>query len=293
MSSEKSVHLTLPHALLALVVVAIWGANFTVIKIGLEHLPPLFMAALRFGLAFFPAALFVKRPAVSWQKLALYGVSIGAGQFGLIFIAINGFISPGLASLVVQSQIFFTIGMAIVLRGEKVKAFQWLALILAVIGFGVIMDNTGADATVLGVVLVLLSGFSWAIGNLVTATIPGANMFGFIVWSSLFAVPPLLLFSFLLEGWPAMQRGLLTADLATWSAVLWQTTGNTLFGYGAWAWLLSRYRAATITPTALLVPVFGLGTSALVLGESLQSWKLAAGALVLSGLALNFIATRR
>jgi O-acetylserine/cysteine efflux transporter len=285
--------LTPAHALQALAVVAVWGANFTVVKVALTHLPPLFMASLRFALAVVPAIFFVPRPAVSWSKLVLYGVAIGAGQFGLLFLALNGHISPGLASLVVQVQIFFTIGMAIVLRGERVKPMQWLALVLATLGLVVIVANTGADATILGILMVVAAGFCWAIGNAVTGTLGGVNILAFIVWSSLFAVPPLFALALLFEGWPAMELGLVNADLLTWSAVLFQTIGNTLFGYGAWAWLLSRYPAATVSPLALLIPVFGIGTSALVLGEPVQPWKLAGGALVISGLALNMLATRR
>ncbi len=272
---------------------AIWGTNFVFSKIALEHLPPLFMAGLRFAFAFFPAALFIARPAVSWQKLALYGVAIGAGQFGLIFFAMHGFISPGLTSLVVQVQIFFTIGMAMVIRGETVNPYQWLALALATLGLGVIMAHTGGDVTVIGVLLIVTAGFSWAIGNTVTASISGINMLSFVVWSSIFAVPPLLFFSLLVEGLPAMQRGLVEADVVTWTIMVWQVVGNTLFGYGAWAWLMSRYPAATVSPMALLVPVFGIGASTLLLNESLPVWKLEAGALVLAGLALNFLSTRR
>ena len=115
------------HALLALAVVAVWGSNFVVIKHALGTLPPLAMAALRFAFALLPAALFIPRPAVPWRQLAAYGVLIGAGQFGLLFIAMNGHISPGLASLVIQTQVFFTIGMAMRTAGEKLQRVQFPA----------------------------------------------------------------------------------------------------------------------------------------------------------------------
>ena len=115
---------------------------------------------------------------------------------------------------------------------------------------------------------------------------------GFMVWSSLFAVPPLVALSLWLEGPMAMARGLSHAGAWTWAAVLWQSLGNTLFGYGAWAWLIARHPAATVTPMALLVPVFGMGASALWLGEPLQAWKLVAAALVIGGLVLNLLVPR-
>jgi O-acetylserine/cysteine efflux transporter len=115
------------------------------------------------------------------------------------------------------------------------------------------------------------------------------NMLAYVVWSSVFAVPPLLVLSYLMEGWPAMQTGVLNVDGFTWAAVAWQSWGNTLFGYAAWGWLLARNPASTITPMALLVPVFGMGASALLLAEPLPAWKLTAAGLVMGGLALNVL----
>ncbi len=281
--------LTLRHFLLALAVVAIWGSNFVVIRIGLNHLPPLLFATLRFALVFLPAALFLKRPNVPIAKLAGYGVLIGAGQFGLLFIAMKGNITPGIASLVIQTQVFFTIGLSMLISREKVARVQLVSLALAAAGLAIILVKGGGSATPLGLGLVLLAAMSWAGGNIVGRMPPGVNMLAFIVWSSVFAVPPLFVMSLLLEGWPAMQAGVRNADLATWTAVAWQSVGNSLFGYSAWAWLLTRYPTATVAPMALLVPVFGMGASALFLHEALPSWKLAAAALVLAGLALNLL----
>ena len=281
--------LPLRHLLLALAVVAVWGSNFVVIKIALAHLPPLLFAALRFAFALFPAVIFIRRPAVSWRNLAAYGVLIGVGQFGLLYIAIHGHISPGLASLVVQTQVFFTIALAMRLGGERVQRFQWAALALAAGGIGVIASHTDGVTTPLGIALVLLAALGWAGANTVSRRAGRIDMLAYVVWSSAFAVPPLLALSWAFEGWPAMRAGVVDADIATWAAVLWQSVGNTLFGFAVWGWLLSRHPAATVTPTALLVPVFGMGSSALLLGEPLQGWKLAAAGLVIGGLALNLL----
>jgi O-acetylserine/cysteine efflux transporter len=114
-------------------------------------------------------------------------------------------------------------------------------------------------------------------------------MLAYVVWASLFSVPPLAALSLLVEGWPTIVRSVVHAPPAVWVAVAWQSVGNTLFGYTVWNWLLSRYPAATVTPTSLLVPVFGIGASALLLGESLQGWKMAASAAVMAGLAVNLL----
>jgi O-acetylserine/cysteine efflux transporter len=278
-----------PQLLLALAIVAVWGSNFVVIKLALGHLPPLLFATLRFALAAVPIVFGLRRPAVPWRNLAAYGVLIGIGQFGLLYIALNGLIAPGLASLVVQSQVFFTIGLAVWISRERLQTSQYVALALSVAGIAVIAAHTGQTTTLGGLLLVLVAALGWAGGNIVQRATPAVNMLGYVVWSSLFAVPPLLLLSLVFEGPAQIGAALSGASLAIWGAVVWQSVGNTMFGYAAWGWLLGRYPAATIAPLALLVPVFGMGTAAWWLGEPLPLWKLGAAALVIGGLALNLL----
>jgi O-acetylserine/cysteine efflux transporter len=281
--------LSLRHFLLALAVVAVWGTNFVVIKLALGHLPPLLFATLRFAVAVLPAIFILPRPRVPWRNLAAYGLLIGVGQFGLLFVAMNGHISPGLASLVIQIQVFFTIGLSMRLSGERLQGVQWLALALAAAGLGIIVLHTDGSTTLLGLGLILLAALSWAGGNIVAREAGRVNMVAYVVWSSLFAVPPLAALSALTEGWDAVSVGVRGADGLAWAAVAWQAWANSLFGYAAWGWLLARYPAATITPMALLVPLFGMGGAALWLGEGLPAWKLGAAALVMGGLALNLL----
>jgi len=135
--------------------------------------------------------------------------------------------------------------------------------------------------------LVVAAALCWALGNMTARAAGPVDMLGYVVWSSLFAVPPLLVMALMTEGWPAMSAGIAAADAGTWAAVLWQSVGNTMFGYAAWGWLLSQHPAATVAPMALLVPVFGMGASALLLDEPLPGWKLTAFALVMAGLTLG------
>lgn len=289
MSVPAKTGLPLPHLALAIAVMAVWGSNFVVIKTALTHLPPLLLACLRYVFAFLPLAFFLKRPRVSWGNLAAYGALIGVGQFGLLFIAMRSDITPGLASLVVQVQVFFTIGLSMRFSGERVAGYQIVALLLAVAGLAVIATHANGSATPLGLALVVGAALSWAGGNIVARSAGPVNMLAYVVWASLFAVPPLFLLALIFEGWSAIEAGVRSADAITWSAVLWQSVGNTMFGYAAWGWLLARHPAATVTPMALLVPVFGMGSAALLLGEPLQDWKLGAAALVMSGLAVGLL----
>lgn len=284
--------LPLRHFLLALAVVAIWGSNFVVIKYALHTLPPMTLAVLRFGFALVPACLFLRRPRVDWRNLAGYGVLIGVGQFGLLYLSMRSQISPGLASLVVQTQVFFTLLLAMRIRRERVLGTQWLGLALAAGGIAVIAAHVDGTTTALGLAMVLAAAFCWACANLLTQQAGRIDMLAYVVWSSAFAVPPLMALALLVDGPDQIVAGLAASDIGTWGAVLWQSVGNTLFGYGVWSWLLARHPAGRVVPMALLVPVFGMGSAAALLGEPLPAWKLVAAALVLAGLAINLLGPR-
>ena len=266
--------------------VFVWGTNFVVIRWGLDGMPPFLYATLRFVFSALPWLLLVPRPTVPWSRMAAFGVLLGVGQFGLLFLAMRNDISPGMASLVVQSQVFFTIGLSLFLLRERLRWFQGVGLAMALAGLAVIGMNLDASITLIGLALVLAAAFFWASANLVVKSLGPVNMLHFMVWSSVFAIPPLLTLSLWLEGPALMADAMEHASAGVWLSVFWQALGNTLFGYGVWNWLLARHPAATVAPLALLVPVFGMGASALSLGESLPGWKLGAAALVLGGLAV-------
>ena len=288
MNSHKSNQLPLSHLLLALAIVAVWGTNFVVIKLSLEAFPPFLFAALRYTFAFLPLAFFIPRPKVSWLNLCAYGVAIGVGQFGILFFAIDGRISPGLASLVVQTQVFFTIGFAMFFAKERLKLYQAVAVSVSMTGLGVIALHTDTNTTFLGIALVVLAGLAWGVGNTVSRRAGSINMLSYVVWASMFSLPPLFLISWIFEGgWEQMSTSLISAPIGAWAGVFWQSWGNTVFGYAAWAWLLSKHPAAVVAPAPLLVPIFGMGASAYFLSEPLPLWKIVAASLVIAGLIVN------
>lgn len=287
-TSQKSYSLPASHLLLALAIVAVWGTNFVVIKLSLAAFPPFLFAALRYTFAFLPLVFFVPRPKTSWVNLSIYGLAVGVGQFGVLYFAIDGRISPGLASLVIQTQVFFTIGFAMFFAKERLRTYQMLAVLVAMTGLGIIALHTDATTTFLGLALVVFTGFSWGVANTVSRRAGSINMLAYVVWASAFAIPPLFAISFLFEGgWGHMSTSLTSAPVGVWAGVLWQSWGNTIFGYSAWAWLLSKHPAAVVAPAPLLVPIFGMGAAAYFLGESLPPWKILAAGLVIVGLIIN------
>ncbi len=279
------------HLGLAILIVAVWGTNFVVIRRGLDDFPPFLFAFLRFLFSALPFAFFIRRPDVAWRWLVIYGVFLGAGQFGLLFYALRADISPGLASLVVQTQVFFTIGLSVWLFKERISAIALLGTALGAAGLGVVGLHLDATVTAKGVILVVCAAFCWACANIAVkhAVRSGGktfDMLAFIVWSSIFAVPPLALMTLAFEGGDAAWQAVSAAGVGAWLALAWQVLGNTLFAFAAWSWLLTRYDAAVVSPYALLVPVFGMGSSAAMLGEPLPAWKFGAAAMVMGGIAL-------
>ena len=295
MSSPKipasaQLHPGLPasHLLLALAIVAVWGTNFVVIKISLDSFPPFLFAALRYIFALLPVVFFLPRPKVSWRNLLVYGLATGVGQFGVMYFAIDGRISPGLASLVIQTQVFFTIGFAMFFAKEGLRLYQAVAVAIAMIGLIIIALHTDATTTFFGLALVVFAGFSWGIANTVSRRAGAINMLSYVVWASAFSIPPLLIVSAIFEGGPShLWEVTLTAPIGAWMGVFWQSWANTLFGYAAWGWLLSKHPAVVVAPTPLLVPIFGMGASTFFLDEALPDWKMMAAGLVIAGLIIN------
>lgn len=268
-----------------------WGTNFVVVRIGLDHTQPLFLASMRFVLSAIPAIFFVRRPAVPWRLLAGAGAALGS-QFAFLFPGMQAGVTPGLASLLLQMQVFLTILLAAVALKQPVRPMQVWALAIASCGLILIAVMGGHSATPVGMVLVFLAAAAWAVANILVASAGRVNMAAFVVWSSPFAVIPLLIACLAIEGPQAFAHSLTSSDRVVWGVAAWQAYANTILGFGIWNWLLSRHPASRVTPLALSVPLFGMLASAIVLHEGLQSWKLAAVVLVMIGLAMNQFTTR-
>ncbi len=280
------------HALLALLVVTIWGFNFVVIEIGLQGLPPLLFTSLRFFFAAVPLVFFVSRPATDWRLLVGWGLAQFAVQFALLFVGMKLGMPAGLSSLVIQLQAFFTIGLAWWLMGEHARPMQLLGAGIALAGMGIVAWHLDTPGTLVGLLLVIGAAMSWAMANILTKRIGAVEPLALVAWGSLVAVPPLLLVSAVVEGPHAMLAAVQAMNLKSWLTVLFQSYPNTLLGFGVWSMLMRRYPAAQVAPFSLLVPVAGMVSAALVLHEALEPWKIMAGLLVLGGLALNQFAAR-
>lgn len=290
---------TIPLPLLigaALLVTALWGFNFVVISVGVREVPPLLLACLRFIVAAVPAVFFVRRPKVDGRLLVTYGLFLGVGEFGLLFLAIRWGAPAGLSSIILQSQAFFTALLAVAFFGEN---FRWHhALGLVVSGAGLVLmgwartPKGGPTMPLSALVLLLLAALMWAAANLLTKKMGRVDALGLMVWSSL--VPPLPLFalSWGFDGGPAVLAALRHLGWLSLGSIAYLAYLSTLVGYGLWTWLIVKKGASAVAPFSLLVPVFGISSAWLVLGETLTPSHLAAAGLILAGLAVHVFGGR-
>ncbi|MDT7574174.1 MAG: O-acetylserine/cysteine efflux transporter [Pseudonocardiales bacterium] len=273
-------------AVLALVVAICWAVNFVVIDIGLESFPPLLFAALRFGLTAFPAMFVVPRPDVRWPTIVGVGLLIGVGQFGLLFVAMNIGLPAGLASVIAPLQPVFTIPLAIVALGERPSVRQVVGVSLAVAGLGTIAAGRAHGVPFLAVALGVASAALWGCGNVVTRAAGTTRPFSLLVWSSVVAPVPLLGLSLTFEGTARWQQAASSVDASGIASLAYVVVVSTFFGYGTWYRLMSRYPASTVAPFTLLVPVVGILTAWIVLGEHPTRGELLGSLIVLVGLGL-------
>ncbi|WP_280191364.1 EamA family transporter [Delftia sp. PS-11] len=278
----------------ALLVIVIWGTNFVAMKFGLQTLSPMLLSALRFVAASLPFLLFVRPPrSVGWRYLAAYGVVQGVGQFGLLFLGLKLGMPAGMASVVLQTQAFVTLLLAAFFLNEPARLWHWLGLVVSLCGLMAIgsAHGEGSDAmTLAGFLLTVGSACMWAVSNLITryaARSGPYEPFAFIVWSSVFPIAPLLALAVWTDGVDTVVRQLQGIDLTAIAAILYLALLATLLGYGLWTRLLQRYSAGTVAPLSLMVPVVGLLSAMLLLGERPTPMQWLGTLAVLAGMCIN------
>ena len=283
--------MSLTHVAAALLMVTIWGFGFIVIRWGLNDLPPMTLTVLRFTLAArfqrFCSYAARSRPGAWWRVTGCLRLRFSSGCCS----PVQAGMPTGLASLVIQIQAFFTIGLVALLTHERTKPIQLVGATIA--GTGLILVALHLPpSTHIGFVLVLASAASWAVANVIVKRIHSEQPLAVIVWASAAAAIMMLPVALVIEGPAAMWGAVNTMDTLAWLGLAFQAWPTTLLAFGIWAWLLRQHAAALIAPFALLVPIVAMSLAVLLLGEDVTWWKLASAGLVLSGLALNVIASQ-
>lgn len=274
------------HIALAVLVAAVWGLNFVLIDVGLKNFPPLLFCALRFTVVAVPAVFFVGKPRVAWRWVLAVGVVLGVVKFGLLFLGMHAGMPAGLSSLVLQSQAVFTVLFAAGMLRERPAPQRIAGLVLASAGILVAAVDHGLGGPVTSFVLVIAAAVAWGLSNVLTRKAAPPDMLRWMVWVSAVPPLPLLALSLLVEGLHADLHALASITPSGLGAIAYVGWLSTLFGFAAWGLLLRSYDASAVAPYSLLVPVFGMSSAWMLLGESISPLAGGAALLVIAGIAL-------
>jgi O-acetylserine/cysteine efflux transporter len=274
----------LKHVVLAVLITAIWGLNFSIIKLGLKSVDPFVLAGIRFTLCALPAVFFVRRPNVKLPYLVAYGLLFGVGLWGVVNLSIGAGLSAGIASLLLQMSAFFTILLGAAVFREPVSKFQYAGILLSLLGLACVVTLADGSATLAGIVLVIVGAASWSIANIGIKQSGTKEVLAFLVWSSLFSPIPLFLIAWIEHGTATYVQTFARIDGKAMFSILFQAYPTSLFGYWIWNSLLKKYPVSIVAPVSLLVPVFGMLGSMLVFGEHIGATKLLAMLFIVLGL---------
>ncbi|KGQ71096.1 amino acid transporter [Chelonobacter oris] len=272
----------------AFIVIFIWGINFYFMKLAVAEVDPMLLGFLRFSMVLLPAIFFIKKPNIKWKWLLLYGFIGNFAQFAFMFSAIALDLPTSLASLVVQSQAFFSVLIAAFVLGERARKNEWIAMIIAAVGLLLIaLGQTYSHVPLIGLLMVLGSALSWAIGNIIVKKIGKTHPLGLVLWGNLLTPFWFLLFSLYQHGAPHVASSLQLLSWKGWLSSAFLAYFATLIGYGLWVYLLAKYSAGKITPLSLWVPVVSMIFAFLLLHETLNSWQLSGSAVIMLGLFIH------
>jgi O-acetylserine/cysteine efflux transporter len=275
--------------LVAVLVMAVWGLNFSVLKLGVGEADPLLVTALRFTFATFPAIFFVKRPDVKWIYLLSYGLVFPIGVWGMATWSIEAGLSAGMASVLLQLNVFIAVFLGYLFLKEPLSNAKLLGCLLAVGGLVLSLSVTDGTVSLNGVLLILIAALCWSIASIIIKKAATKEIFAFTVWSMIFAPVPLFLLAFYRGGADHFIHTLQTWNSPLAFSVFFQAYPVTLFGYWVWNRILSKYPLSTVAPLTLLVPIFGLLGGAIFYQEQIESTKIVSCLLIISGLMVGLI----
>ncbi|PQP03657.1 EamA family transporter [Pseudomonas frederiksbergensis] len=275
------------HLVLAILVTLVWGVNFPITKLGLRSIDPFVLTGIRFALAAIPLVFFIKRPAIKFSYVVAYGFIFGLGMWGVINYGIQVGVSPGIASLIIQLSVFFTMGWGALFFKEQLRRAQLIGALLALGGLAGIISTQQGEHAILGVLLIVLSAVAWSVGNVIIKKSGVKEIFSFMVWASLFPPIPLFFIAWLMQGATPFENLQSSLDLTAVLSIVFQVYLATHFAYWGWNSLLKLYPVSTVAPLSLLIPVFGIGSSMLIIGEHISTPNLISIAMIIMGLAVG------
>ncbi|WP_067220325.1 EamA family transporter [Marinomonas gallaica] len=281
--------MTRQDSLLLVLLMALWGFNFSVIKLGVNNIDPFLLTALRFSLAVLPLIFFVRRPNVPWRYLMAYGLTFGVGVWGLTTLSVSAGLSSGLASLLLDMSVISSLLVGRYLLKEHVTVSKVLGSVLALIGLGLIIWHQDATVTPLGIALVLSASVFWSINGLIVKRSGTRAVFAFNIWGMAFAPIPLFVLALCVSGPSSVMQSIADINGSVLFSAAFQAYPTTLLGYWFWNKMIVKYSVSSVAPMTLLVPVFALIGGYIFFGESLDVVQAIAAVIILLGVAVSEI----
>ncbi len=278
------------HSMLALLVVGLWGVNFVVIDEGITGVPPLVFLAIRFVIVVVPAIFFIRPPAIGWRNIVVIGSFLSLGQFAMLYLALALGMPPGLASLLLQTQVVFSVALSAVVLRERPTRRQLVGIIVGMVGLTVVIVGHSAVAPWLPLTVTMLAALAWATGNVLARRAKAASGLSLVVWSGLVVPLPSLGLALLVDGPAVVVESLVTLSLGAILSTVYTAVGASLIGYGIWNSLLARYPTGAVVPFTLLIPVIGILAAWAWQGEAPTATEIVGGSIMLGGLAAAVVA---
>jgi O-acetylserine/cysteine efflux transporter len=266
-----------------LFVMLLWGLNFVVAKIGLQHMPPILFIALRFLLVAVLLVFIVPMPRGRLWGIFALSVVLGLVHFTLMFNAMR-VLDAGTTSVVIQLQLPFAVILSALIFKDKFGWRSIVGMVLAFAGVILIAGEPRLSDNLFYVGLVVAAAFFFALANIQMKKLGDVDPNAINAWMSLFAVPQLLLASALLE------HGQIEAlEAISWpflGSLFYQSVIMVILSYGLWYGLLRRYPVGQVVPFVLLQPILGVLSGAALLGEPITLHTVLGGLLTLVGVGV-------
>ena len=275
--------LTPLHGAILIAVTFLWGMNFAAAKIGLEYFPPIFMMALRWGLLGLMLAPLVPLPHGHWRQVILVSFTLGLLHFSFMFWGLQE-LDAATAAIAIQLQVPFAAMLAAVIYKDMLGWWRAGGMAVAFLGVAVIAGEPRLDGHYLALGMVILAACLWSVANMQIKSMGQINGMTLNAWIGIFATPQLALVSFLMEE--GQYASLLAADLRAYTSLAYQAIVVVVVGYGIWFRMLRRYQVNQVMPFILLVPIFGVLSGVVVLGEVLTVTLIAGGLLTILGVGI-------
>jgi drug/metabolite transporter (DMT)-like permease len=277
-----------------LLVMLLWGSTYVVTKAVIAEVPPLLLAFLRFAIA---SAILVAlararggtrrlpRPT-PWGTLALMGFA-GVTVFYIGFNSALANTTAAAASLLQATAPAVTAVLAAVFLAERLRLRRGVGIGLSLVGAALVVlaSAGGADAPnpLLGDLLMLLAVLAWAVYTILGkgfAAVPSLAVTAYGgVLGTLFLLPA--------AAYDLATRPPTHVSLATWLAILYLGAGPSALNYLLWNRALRVLDASAVANFLNLVPLIGVASATIFLGEALLPTQLLGGALVLVGVWLS------